>query len=155
MMRQIPQLLTVAAVTLAGLAVGLGAASAGTDVLHSVGLARQPGGRVQVTPSHQYAKNQAGMTYGSDLDAAAPAGEPDLISAVATNGKTGYVKKAELNKANGQDALNTFKSPQDAIAWQNSLTAQQDQTIAVYDQDGATVIGQFVITGHQNQHTPK
>ncbi|WP_304425877.1 hypothetical protein [uncultured Adlercreutzia sp.] len=46
-----------------------------------------------------YPCNVAGMTYGNVSDAPSGELEPDLIEAVATNGKEGYVKRAELDLA--------------------------------------------------------
>lgn len=52
-------------------------------------------------PSHllqekSYPVNEEGLTYGSIADAPSDTCEPDLIEAVATNGKEGYVRNSEL-----------------------------------------------------------
>ncbi|MCL2736751.1 MAG: hypothetical protein FWD75_09035 [Propionibacteriaceae bacterium] len=46
-----------------------------------------------------YEVNQEGLTYGSAAYANSPAEAPDLISAYATNGESGYVYKADLDRA--------------------------------------------------------
>lgn len=87
-----------------------------------------------------YKTNAQGLTYGSELDAATPADVPDLILAIATNGKEGYVLKGDL-----YPQLPT--SPAEAIAWQKEQNATRSVTrIPVYAQDGVTVIGEFEIT---------
>lgn len=47
--------------------------------------------------------NEAGQTYGNAFDVQSPGAEPDLIEAVATNGREGYVLKADLDKASHAD----------------------------------------------------
>lgn len=73
-------------------------------------------------------------------------GVPDLIAVIATNGRSGYVYRTDLEEANGTAAIKTFKSPAEALAWQE---ARRNKKIAipVYDQDGKTVLGEFVIGG--------
>jgi hypothetical protein len=76
------------------------------------------------------------VTYGSGLDAKSPADEPDLIQVEATNGRTGYAYKTDLEGP-------MPSSPAQAIKQQQSLGAK---TVPVYAVDGTTRIGQFVIT---------
>lgn len=47
--------------------------------------------------------DEAGQTYGNAFDAQSPETEPDLIEVVATNGREGYVLKADLDKASHAD----------------------------------------------------
>lgn len=86
--------------------------------------------------------NQAGQTYGFPREVNGQAVEPDLIQAVATNGQLGYVDNDELKKAEGHPSM--FKSPEEALAWQKSQ-GTASVTIPVYDSDGATKLGEFVI----------
>lgn len=72
--------------------------------------------------------NANGQTYGVANDN----GTPDLIAAIATNGKTGYVYARDLE----QPAPTTLQS---------GTPPGQTRTIPVYTSDGHTEIGQFLI----------
>lgn len=99
----------------------------------------------QPAPIPTYATNARGLTYGSAADAISPDAEPDLIRAEATNGRLGYVRKTELDAVDGTAAMAGFSSPEDALAWQAD-NAGREFTVAVYLEDGTTVIGEFVVT---------
>ncbi|WFB61589.1 hypothetical protein [Paenibacillus sp. BR1-192] len=86
-----------------------------------------------------YPKNKNGQTYGSSADAASPETEPELISAIGVDGTAGYVLKKDLD---GEQP----KSPQDAIAIQNSRSPG-GRAIPLYDVEGATVIDVFHVGG--------
>ncbi|WSB17294.1 ATP-dependent Lon protease [Streptomyces albidoflavus] len=83
-------------------------------------------------------KNAKGETYGSGLEATSPGNAPDLIRAYTTGGEVGYVKRAELEDEPAP------ASPREAVALQKRL-AGADRRIAVYDADGTTVLGDFVV----------
>lgn len=102
-----------------------------------------------VDVTEQYKQNADGLTYGSALDAVSPETEPDLINVVASNGKTGYVLKTELDRASG--ALD-FKSVDEALAWQSSRRSVT--SVTVYESDGKTVVGEFIV-GNGNARTEK
>jgi hypothetical protein len=87
-----------------------------------------------------WASNESGQTYGVEN----PDGIPDLIAVVATNGREGYVHRAELEEADGTAAAHEFTSPEDAIKWQEER-AGKTFTVPVYEADGITQIGEFVI----------
>ncbi|MBP2413090.1 hypothetical protein JOF48_001889 [Arthrobacter stackebrandtii] len=89
-----------------------------------------------------WATNEQGQSYGVENSK----GSPDLVAVMATNGKTGYAFRAALDEADGSNAAKTFKSPDDAIAWQK---ARHGKTfpIPVYESDGTTLVGEFVIGG--------
>ncbi|MGG4107672.1 peptidase M56 BlaR1 [Paenibacillus lautus] len=89
--------------------------------------------------SPNYPENENGQTYGSSADAASPETEPELISAIGVDGTAGYVLKKDLD---GEQP----KSPQDAIAIQNSRSPG-GRAISLYDVEGATVIGVFHVGG--------
>ncbi|MFF1832319.1 hypothetical protein [Paenarthrobacter sp. NPDC058040] len=93
-----------------------------------------------------YPKNASGNTYGFASDSASPEGEPDLIAALTTEGRAGYVSKAELDVANGTSASLEFKTPEDAVRWMET-EGRADRVIPVYEADGRTVIGEFVVVG--------
>ncbi|MFF8187561.1 peptidase M56 family protein [Microbacterium sp. NPDC016588] len=86
--------------------------------------------------------NADGETFGSIVG-----GEtPDLVAVVATNGSEGYVRRTDLEDADGTTAARSFRSPADALAWQEERGATSI-TIPVYASDGRTVLGVFVVRG--------
>lgn len=80
-----------------------------------------------------WAVNANGDTYG----VANEDGLPDLVRVSATNGRAGYAYKTELN---GPEPT----SPADALA-QQEANEGKSRSIPVYESDGDTVIGEFVI----------
>jgi hypothetical protein len=68
-------------------------------------------------------------------------GTPDLIAAIATNGKTGYVYARDLE----QPAPTTLQS---------GTPPGQTRTIPVYTSDGETEIGQFLIGNNWASRAP-
>lgn len=97
-------------------------------------------GPVGLTPGATFPHNATGLTYGSSLGALDEAGVPDLVLVIATNGKHGYVYRSALNAADGSNV----STLQGAAAWADG-GATVSHTIAVYAQDGTTVIGAFKI----------
>ena len=91
-----------------------------------------------------------GQTFGSAADAPSLEQEPDLILVVATNGAEGYVLRADLNTANGQAAAESFTSPEEALVWQET-EGREDRLIPVYERDGTTLIGSFLVAGIESQ----
>lgn len=87
-----------------------------------------------------YPVNEDGLSYGSAMLASTPSQEPDLILAVGTNGKTGYVKYEDLYKEEP-------KTPEEAIEKQEKMfrTGNTERMIPLYEKDGKTVIGEFRI----------
>jgi hypothetical protein len=85
--------------------------------------------------------NEAGETYGNYKEGA---GEADLVSATATNGERGYIRRSEADFVNGTTAMEGFTSLDDARKWQEA-TAGKKYSIPVYESDGKTVIGEFII----------
>lgn len=129
-------------------ALGLGAGSAlgqtGT-LLAPTGVRPAEGVAYEPQPEPTYPVNDSGLTYGSASDAISPETEPDLILVVTEDGTEGYVKKVDLDDANGTTAAAGFRSPDDALAWQQERIAQGDLRIPVYQVDGVTVVGEFVV----------
>lgn len=91
----------------------------------------------------EFGVNAEGDSYGISGD---ERGEPTLIAAVTTNGKEGYVYRQDLEDADGTTAMKSFKSPDDALAWQEAH-AGEVITIPVYEADGKTKVGKFEIGG--------
>ncbi|WP_454810056.1 peptidase M56 family protein [Paenarthrobacter nitroguajacolicus] len=86
--------------------------------------------------------NEDGKSYGMENEK----GAPDLIAVIATNGARGYVYRTDEEEANGTAAMRTFRSPADALAWQEAR-GNRAVAIPVYDVNGKEVIGEFVIGG--------
>lgn len=74
--------------------------------------------------------NSRGQTYGRGDTRAE---SPDLVAAIATNGRVGYIKSEALNEKKPS-------SPAEAVRQSQSGNAP---TVPVYDKDGTSVIGQF------------
>lgn len=85
-----------------------------------------------------WAVNDSGDNYGVINGE----GAPDLIAVIATNGRQGYVRSKDLADADGSTAAESFKSPQDAVRWQEE-NAGVIHLIPVYESDGTTQIGEF------------
>lgn len=97
---------------------------------------------VTQTPT-EFRVNDSGQPYGITGD---ERGEPDLIAVIATNGQEGYVKRTELEEADGTAAMRELDSPEDALAWQEAH-AGEVSFIPVYESDGTTKIGDFQVGG--------
>jgi hypothetical protein len=83
--------------------------------------------------------NKNGETYGSLAKVNSPGQEPDLVMAIGVDGTRGYVKYVDLN---GKQP----RTPEEAIALQNSRLKEGPKTIPLYDVDGKTIIGEFKIS---------
>ncbi len=80
--------------------------------------------------------NQDGQTYGSvsgHLES-----PPDLIKALGIDGTTGYVKSTDVFEP-------LPSSPEEAVKQQLEKDAKGLYTVPLYDTDGKTVIGEFVV----------
>lgn len=87
-----------------------------------------------------YPKNQYGQTYGSAMYATSPETEPDLILASGGGDIQGYVKRTDLEQP-------LPKTPEEAIALTKHNLAHPTREIPLYDVDGKTVIGKFIVGG--------
>lgn len=114
----------VAGVAVVVLGVGAGSAA---------GAAINPTSTAPI-PVVEYKTNDSGETYGSAVGVVDPENEPDLIQAVATNGREGYVRKTDLVEP-------APASPEEA----SQLRATLGRAIPVYSSDGKSVVGEFVI----------
>jgi len=136
---------SAAAVLAVGLGVTGGAAVAGVPTVFTpAGVSVD--GPSEPKPEPTYALNEQGLTVGTVADAVSPDTEPDLILAVATNGREGYVYKRDLDAADGTTAMKEFKTPEDALAWQRER-GTKTIVIPVYLEDGKTVVGEFEVGG--------
>jgi hypothetical protein len=84
-----------------------------------------------------YPQNGQGQTYGSASDAPSPEDEPDLIRAYGVDGTIGYVKKEDLDGPRP-------KTPEEAVRLTNEAKPRE---IPLYDDDGETIIGKFIVGG--------
>jgi len=125
------------------LAVALGTLTLGASlgVVMSTVISGASSGPAGLTPGATFPQNATGLTYGSELGALNEAGVPNLILVIATNGKQGYVYKSALDAADGSN-VSTLEG---AAAW-DATGATVSHTIAVYAEDGTTVIGAFTIS---------
>jgi len=98
--------------------------------------AATPGGspRHGAAATSVYPTNAKGQTYGPNRPMAQ---EPDLIAATATNGRDGYVLRTDLEGP-------VPSTPAEALRMQ-AAQAGKDRVIPVYESDGTTQIGVFVI----------
>ena len=86
-----------------------------------------------------YPVNEQGQTYGHvPSNASGIVQEPNLTEAIGTNGVEGYVKTTDLNGL-------SVSSPQEVIAYQE--TNKDGRSIPLYESDGTTVIGEFIVKG--------
>ncbi len=117
----------------------LSAVVAGIAVGSIAGTSVAAGAIDVVTPpaSVEFPLNAAGQTYGSAAAVSDPANEPELIRVLASNGVEGYALKQDLD-------ADMAANPHEALA--ASRSANPQRTVAVYAQDGITVIGEFVIS---------
>lgn len=115
----------------------------------TISIEADPGALWQLTATYvnqettAWGVNANGETYGVQNEN----GMPDLIAVVATNGRDdGYVKRFDLEAADGMAAAKHFKTPEDAPRWQEGNQGKS-VSIPVYEEDGKTVIGTFVVGG--------
>ena len=113
-----------------GGAIGLTNAVAGNTIHHGTDDPAHP-----LSAEMRQKLNSNGHSFGSALDADTPDEEPELIAVIATNGKTGYVWKTEMD---GPEPSN----PEDAAKWANPI-----RTITVYESDGTSMVGTFKVGG--------
>ncbi|MFC5604420.1 metal ABC transporter substrate-binding protein [Sporosarcina koreensis] len=92
--------------------------------------------RESILANGRYPINDNGQTYGPNMgDATITLGEPDLLSAKGENGKIGYVKKVDLEGPQP-------RTPAEAVR----LTKEaKPREIPLYDVDGETIIGKFIV----------
>jgi hypothetical protein len=103
--------------------------------------AATPGGSPQpgVPATSVYPTNANGQTYGPMMPHVE---EPDLVRVTATNGKLGYVLRADL-----EGSVPT--TPEEALS-QQIAQAGKNRVIPVYQSDGITKIGVFIIAHAAN-----
>lgn len=88
----------------------------------------------------EFAENANGETYGSALSSDTIGTEPDLNTAVGTNGVNGYVKTEELTPE-----VSTIEEALAQMGENGSI-----RTIPLYDVDGTTILGQFdIVTNYK------
>jgi hypothetical protein len=86
--------------------------------------------------------NASGQTFGVQNQQ----GTPDLLAVVINQGEThGYVESSELNCAAGGDV----QTPAEALTW-DKVSADRSVSVPVYQSNGTTVIGNFVVGDSSN-----
>lgn len=80
--------------------------------------------------------NNSGQTFGTVFDVSDKGSEPDLIYALANNGKYGYLRS--------EDLLNLGPSHPDDTDYEKRVFGNKNYCeLNVYASDGVTVIGKF------------
>ncbi|GAB12888.1 peptidase M56 family protein [Arthrobacter globiformis NBRC 12137] len=127
-----------------------------TPGLNSVTIKADSGSRWRLSAKYvnsettDWAVNADGNSYGAENEK----GTPDLTAVIATNGVPGYVYTSELEDATGTAAIKTFKTREEALAWQEARRGKTF-SVPVYDSTGKTVVGEFVISDGQGQITDR
>lgn len=85
-----------------------------------------------------YPRNENGDTYGSAFHARTNEEKPDLIEAIGEDSVTGYIRKKDLDG-------NMPKTPEEATALKNKQQVKNPRQIPLYEKDGKTVIGTFMV----------
>jgi hypothetical protein len=122
----------------------------------------EPGTRLTITAA--YSKkiltdlgiNAAGETYGTGLgectgEGVYAAGEcrgPDLAAATATNGNRGYIRESDIAEVTIDPTTSTMEEVNEYLA---SGKGDSDKFIPVYEADGKTIVGQYLIAGYDSQ----
>lgn len=94
---------------------------------------------------YKYSVNKNGQTYGLDW-----AGDdyeeraPDLIAAEGINGRKGYVKRIDLEEAEGDNLVN---APREAVEYMKRQEQRKGKNyfivVPVFEKDGITEVDQF------------
>lgn len=95
-------------------------------------------------PNYKYPINENGQTYGLDwMGDDYEEHAPDLIAAIGVNGKSGYVKRTDLEDGEGAN-VNT---PEEAVAYMERKNQRRGKNyyrvFPVFKEDGVTEIDQF------------
>lgn len=85
-----------------------------------------------------YERNEHGQTYGSTMNLVSEAQAPDLVLAQGEDGTVGYVLYSDLH---AQPAT----TPDEVEERIQSRSYAQEKVLPLYDSDGVTVIGSFVV----------
>lgn len=91
-----------------------------------------PQSPIQGLSVKEISRNQKGEIYGSEYFLNMQGISPDLILAIGTNGKEGYVRAEDLNSE-----VNTLE---EALMY-----VPADFEIPLYEEDGETIIGSFLV----------
>ncbi len=84
-----------------------------------------------------YSVSNQGQNYGNGPYPSGFKEESDMVEVVGANGVKGYVKSADLEPS--------FSLPEEAIAFQEEN--KNGRSIPLYESDGTTVIGEFIVKG--------
>jgi hypothetical protein len=113
-------------------------------------LELEPGTEVRISAAYseviqtEWGVNAAGETYGAQKNNR----EADLAPAWATNGRTGYIRLSEAAAATFDPTKSTME---DLQVWLASPESRLDTHVPVYEADGKTIIGQYLIVGYDTQ----
>ncbi|NQX34477.1 hypothetical protein [Herbiconiux sp. VKM Ac-2851] len=116
----------------------------------TIKLDLEPGLKVELSATFsrevqtEWGTNQAGETYGAQKQNKMA----ELAAATATNGQSGYVRISEVNAATIDPTKSSLEDVQKHLA---SGDGRPDRYVPVYEADGKTVIGQYLIAGYDTQ----
>ena len=105
---------------------------------------------------YKYAVNASGQTYGPDwIGEDYEEHAPDLIAAEGVNGQNGYVKRIDLEEAEGDGFVD---SPEEAVKYMKRKDQRKGDNyyivIPVFKKDGVTEIDQFwIYNGAREQYS--
>jgi len=136
---------TIGIVVVAIVGLFTGMAVAGTSAQQvPAGVSASPDGSPAAEVVPDYPINASGETYGAADQAVLPEHEPDLILAIGSNGREGYISKAELDELIGANVA----TPEEAVRWQLAQDAAGWDSIEIplFESDGLTQIGMFEVT---------
>ena len=103
---------------------------------------------------YKYSVNEKGQTYGLDwVGDDYEEHAPDLIAAEGVNGRKGYVKRIDLEEAEGDALVN---SPKEAVEYMKRKEQRKGENyyvvIPVFEKNGTTEVDQFwVYSGAEEQ----
>lgn len=89
-------------------------------------------------------RNENGQTYGSAAEITDDSQLPDLVSAIGTNGRSGYIKSADIPKTPKTKAQ-ARALPERTEPSGQRVRATAPKRVPVYESNGTTIIDQFQV----------
>lgn len=89
-------------------------------------------------------RNERGQTFGSAYDITDDSELPDLVLAIGTNGRTGYINSTDISTT-PKERVQVRALPERTDARGQRVRATPSKSVPVYESNGTTVIGRFQI----------
>ncbi|MGO4699428.1 hypothetical protein AB4Z50_34880 [Paenibacillus sp. 2TAB26] len=112
------------------------------DSNHTSQTSSNTNGEVIEPTASAYPTNDQGQTYGHGPFPEGVNQGPDLIKAEGKNGVVGYVKSTDLEPS--------MSSIEEALAYNKSMEKLGYVSLPLYETDGKTIIGEFIIYSSSN-----